>query len=270
SEFSESDVDKVYQVARQLLNSPVTVQPEKTSKLERFSMHTHLKNVSKLQTDEQNQTIEPEPRDIIAQNSYFMGLYRDHWGNSSISSSLSAHKRQPISEGKTANGQIEKRISNSSIETLLRIPSLTEDSVHETEVAPKMMRTNSSSETGLSSASEILIGRGTVQPEQTSRLESFSMNTHQKNASKLKADEQNQMIEPEHLCPIYQPNGNSPNYIQLRLDDKEPDTYYFGGFKSSGNPPVVTDPHGRQCPTIPYEDFLRMRSSAHYPNYLQK
>jgi len=58
-------------------------------------MNTHPKNASTLKANDQNQTIKPDPGAIIAQNSYFMGLYGDHWGNSSIFSSLSARKRQP-------------------------------------------------------------------------------------------------------------------------------------------------------------------------------
>ena len=71
-----------------------------------------------------------------------------------------------------------------------------------------------------------------------------------------------------HLCPIYKPIDNSQR--QLYLDDNEDDTYYFGCFKVSGKPPVVTDPYGRQCPIVPYEDFLCMRSSTPNPNHVQQ
>jgi len=177
-------------------------------------MNTHPKNATKLQTDEQNQTIKPDPPAIIAQNFYLMGLYGDHWGNLSISSSLSARKQQPISEKNTASGRIEKRISNSSIETLLRIPSMAKDSVHKTEVAPKVTRAASSSETSeffesyvdkhYRVARQVLNSRVTVQPEQTSKLEGFSMNTHPKNASTLKANEENQTIKPDPRAIIAQ------------------------------------------------------------------
>ena len=59
-------------------------------------MPPHSERKSKLdQSAEQNQKIKPQPRAMRAQNSCLMGVYGDHWGNSSIFSSLSARKRQP-------------------------------------------------------------------------------------------------------------------------------------------------------------------------------